>query len=90
MHGLKPVSTDPIWIGAIRQGTGFVWVDGARLNYTNWKSGEPNDFQGSEDCVTMGKKGSSIASLGAQWNDVSCRLTADVVCKQSIETGQFG
>ncbi len=46
------------------------------FDYSNWSSGEPNNYNGIEDCVTMGTNG--------LWNDVDCLSTYDVsiVCKQ--------
>ena len=29
------------------------WVDGAKLNYTNWNTGEPNNWWGSENCAAV-------------------------------------
>ncbi|XP_073535928.1 collectin-10 isoform X3 [Phyllobates terribilis] len=52
----------------------FMYVDGTEVqNYSNWKTGEPNDGSGYEDCVEM-------MSSGA-WNDVDCNLTIYFVCE---------
>ena len=35
------------WIGGVRTGQGprdFSWEDGSKWNYTNWKSGQPDNF----------------------------------------------
>jgi hypothetical protein len=53
------------WIGLndiVSEGT-FIWDGGAPLNYSNWNTGEPNNFLGIED-------GSEIATNG-KWNDIN-------------------
>jgi hypothetical protein len=52
------------WLGFTDQdleGT-FTWTDGSPVTYTNWNSGEPNDFGGNEDYAEM------LGSSGT-WND---------------------
>lgn len=52
----------------------FMYVDNTPLQtFSSWKSGEPNDKSGYEDCVEM-------LSTGA-WNDVDCQLTIYFVCE---------
>ena len=71
-------SRNIIWLGlsdSVTEGT-FLWIDGALLSYTNWKSREPNNA-GEEDCATMLTDG--------KWNDKSCLATAKYMCKVSIE-----
>ena len=46
-------------------GSGWTWVDGSSSGYTNWNSGQPDDYWGNEDCGHM--YGSS-----GQWNDLDC------------------
>ncbi|CAM9701056.1 unnamed protein product, partial [Heterosigma akashiwo] len=55
------------WIGLNDESTEgtYVWADGTSVgDYTNWNSGEPNDWGDSEDCVEMTSSGG--------WNDNSC------------------
>ncbi|XP_043913734.1 pulmonary surfactant-associated protein D-like [Protopterus annectens] len=56
----------------MKEGT-FVYQDGQRLTYTNWGSGEPNNYNNNEDCVTV--------STDGEWNDVPCSLPYVVVCE---------
>ena len=58
-----------LWIGLHRTkpGGSFVWVTGAKLDYTNWNQGEPNNVGGIENCVHMTSGGSSAAGT---WNDL--------------------
>ena len=49
----------------------WVWESsGVPFTYTNWRSGEPNNSGGNEDCVyiDMGSKG---------WNDYNCASSWD-------------
>lgn len=58
-----------IWIGLHRTTLGgpFAWVTGAKLDYTNWNQGEPNNVGGIENCVHM-SSGDSTAP--GTWNDL--------------------
>ncbi len=51
------------WIGASDLNTegSFEWCDGAPFGYTNWYPGQPNDYNGAQDCIEMLNNG--------QWND---------------------
>ncbi|MCA9547327.1 MAG: hypothetical protein KC613_23150 [Myxococcales bacterium] len=67
------------WIGlsdAAVEGE-FRWVDGrpAAAGYTPWRDGEPNDWQGLEDCAEVGRAG------GWQLNDSTCVLGQPFVCE---------
>jgi len=31
----------------------FEWKDGTEWDYDNWRSGEPNNWEGNEDCGMM-------------------------------------
>lgn len=56
-----------LWIGLRRQNPGgpFVWLDGSKLDYANWNSGQPDNGGGVEDCVHMW---TDSQNCGA-WND---------------------
>jgi len=58
-----------LWIGLHRINTGgpFAWVTGAKVEYTNWNQGEPNDASGIENCVHMTCSSSTAAG---KWNDL--------------------
>ena len=49
----------------------FEWIDRNIVDYTNWKSGEPNNYDGSEHCSEM-RSGSSWNGL---WNDRDCDIS---------------
>ncbi|MDH3623753.1 MAG: C25 family cysteine peptidase [Myxococcales bacterium] len=75
------------WIGANDQGTEGVWVwpDGAQFwqgdengspvggLYNNWNSGQPNNWNGTQDCAEMQSSGG--------WTDISCTSTRQYVCE---------
>ena len=47
----------------------FIWgSDFQKPTYTNWESGQPDNFDNDEDCVVCG--GSSM-----MWNDIPCWYT---------------
>ena len=56
-----------LWIGLRRQYPGgpFLWLDGSKLDYTDWNSGQPDNSGGVEDCVHMW---TDSQNCGA-WND---------------------
>ncbi|KAJ8372484.1 hypothetical protein AAFF_G00281910 [Aldrovandia affinis] len=74
----KHTRGDYYWIGlsdSETEGT-WLWVDGTPLQEDKafWRSGEPNDPDGSEDCV--------FTWLGEnEWADGRCDLPARSVCK---------
>ena len=56
-----------LWIGLHRPypGAAFMWVDGSKLDYVNWYSGQPDNAGGDETCVHMWADG----NLSGFWND---------------------
>ena len=65
------------WIGAsdlVQEGR-MLWVGGAPVTFGNWGMGQPDDFQGREDCV--------VKTLPAgSWNDLPCRNLNAYVCER--------
>jgi GH25 family lysozyme M1 (1,4-beta-N-acetylmuramidase)/uncharacterized protein YraI len=58
------VGTNRIWIGfsdELNEGT-WQWVTGEPISFTNWRSGEPNDYGSGEDYAEMYTDGT--------WNDI--------------------
>ena len=43
------------------------------IDYTNWNSGEPNDWGSGEDCTEMYTNG--------KWNDMACSTIRRYVCE---------
>lgn len=52
----------------------FVYANGAPINYKNWKNGEPNNFNGNEDCVI-------IEHENGLWNDFPCDQKGLIICE---------
>lgn len=68
------------WIGYHDQFSegSWVWVDGSVSSYTNWASGEPNNANTNEDCVTMYNSPNLPPGL---WNDRHCAVSMPFVCE---------
>ena len=72
--------TTTFWIAAsdrVVEGQVF-WAGGAPLTFSNWSQGQPDDFQGREDCVVK------TAPAGT-WNDRPCGNVIPYVCERSQE-----
>ena len=53
--------------------SGYRWVSGDAFTYEHWASGEPNDWDGKEQCVAVyGRTG--------KWNDDKCHLLYNWIC----------
>ncbi len=64
------------WIGLHDQTTegAFVWVAGGAFAYDHFRAGEPNDYNGNEDCVE------AEAGTGL-WDDQNCAAPEAFVCE---------
>ncbi|XP_070535374.1 macrophage mannose receptor 1-like isoform X2 [Ptychodera flava] len=73
----------PWWIGLRQYGFGgdYEWSDGTALDYVNWLDGEPNNFDGMEECAQI-----SESSDTAQWNDQLCAGEFSFICKKIIHS----
>jgi len=76
------------WIGLRRNETNsdsFVWTDGTAMTYSNWQSGQPDNWgTEEEECVVTGYLGPSF------WNDGRCGDTIynkGFVCEKA-ESGE--
>jgi len=60
-----------VWLGATKNENGkFSWVTGEAAQFSNWGSGEPSNYDGTENAVMMYTYSNGIVSLG-EWNDIS-------------------
>ncbi|XP_038047841.1 macrophage mannose receptor 1-like [Patiria miniata] len=68
------------WIGFndIDHEGNFEWTDHLAEEYTNWKSGEPNDSNNNEDCTEINFEQPGI------WNDLGCQTKQSSVCKMPV------
>ncbi|XP_033123571.1 C-type lectin BfL-2-like [Anneissia japonica] len=65
------------WIGLRRSGSTWRWSDNSFYSYRKWKSGEPNNFGGNENCVHQWKKDGNYLT----WNDGRCNYKLPYVCE---------
>ena len=56
--------------------SGYKWVSGDGFSYANWKTGEPNDWDGLEPCVMMD-------GADGLWNDEKCFIPMNWICSVS-------
>ena len=63
------------WIGLndLTDEGDYLWADATPASWTNWSSGDPNDADGSDDCVVMVPDGT--------WVDVSCSYGFNYICE---------
>ncbi len=69
------------WLGAndrAAEGT-FVWEGASPSTYTDWRTGEPNDYGGNEDCAAFADDGAG------QWVDRDCAEAVPYVCEAGCE-----
>lgn len=81
--------TTEVWLGIFDEQTEGLWQDvwGEPLSYTDWLSGEPNNFD-EEDCAAQLP---STSAFGVGWNDVPCSNTdLQVVCEADGEQALYG
>ena len=64
------------WIGMsdLDMEGSFVWVDGSALAFDDFAVGEPDDANGSSDCI-------GVLDVGWQWADLPCTVPAMFVCE---------
>ena len=63
-----------LWIGAndLKTERVWAWSDGSAFDFSNWRSGEPNN-SGGEDCGHLNHH-------SKDWNDNKCGNTYNFVC----------
>ncbi|XP_026100450.1 C-type lectin domain family 17, member A-like [Carassius auratus] len=69
--------SDDFWIGLtdIEVEGRWKWADGSTLTFKFWASGEPNDYQGNEDCAMTRSSG---------WFDTQCDRSLKWICEKRI------
>ena len=80
---LKAQRTERAWIGLKRNASDskFYWVDGTPLkgNYESWRSGEPNNNNGNENCAVV-RSGNEV------WNDIPCEASRRAtLCQKAMQ-----
>ena len=63
------------WIGFnnIDKSKGYMWSDGLPTYFTNWSPGQPDNYNGVEDCAEIRSNG--------LWNDANCYIGRGWMCK---------
>ncbi|XP_029732228.1 perlucin-like [Aedes albopictus] len=73
------------WIGASdisKEGT-FVWLaTGRPVNYTNWSENNPNNDEGTENCVEIAYQ--PYTQFKWRWNDNKCDAVNNFVCESNF------
>ncbi|XP_072020262.1 macrophage mannose receptor 1-like [Amphiura filiformis] len=66
------------WLGIRTYSAGgkYSWSDGSPLDYIKWQEGEPNDFNGEEQC-------GEYYATDANWNDINCGEKIPFICKRA-------
>ncbi|XP_067887813.1 collectin-12 isoform X2 [Heterodontus francisci] len=74
------------WIGLsdIEEQNVWKWVDGTIAEYTNWRPGQPDNWQHeafTEDCAGLANS--------ALWNDFFCTDLNGFICEKSVDKDQL-
>ena len=77
---LTAAAGNRVWIGGTDAASEGEWKwssTGTPLSYTNWYSGQPDNWGGNEDCLEFNWK----ASSPGKWNDGPCSVKRKYVCE---------
>lgn len=60
------------WLGGLKSGSRWQWITGESFSYSHWSAGQPDNFQGRENCLSMYRNRNPYAynNLG-EWNDAA-------------------
>ena len=77
LSSLVPSAFPTAWLGGSDEASEGTWTwDGAAMSYTNWRSGEPNNSGGSENCLII------ESNLGGSWDDQPCSAINSYICQR--------
>ncbi|KAK5896632.1 hypothetical protein CesoFtcFv8_009773 [Champsocephalus esox] len=69
-----------VWIGltdSLQEGT-WMWVDGSNVTTKFWQPGQPNSYNGNQDCGECVQKTPGVG----QWNDDGCFAVQNWICEK--------
>ena len=76
---LATAADNMVWIGGTDAASEGTWVwspSNTPLSYSNWATGEPNNFAGGQDCLT------GNYNDAGEWDDQTCHGKVKYVCQQ--------
>ncbi|XP_070535739.1 macrophage mannose receptor 1-like [Ptychodera flava] len=75
---IQDVDSNQLFMGLREYGWNgiYIWSDGTPTDYVNWKPGEPNDYNGEEECGTI------LTHSDGGWNDQNCGVRLPFICKK--------
>ena len=83
---LRGSSDQSFLIGGHRIGGVFKWIDGSKIDYTNWWRNEPNNDGGNENCINIVSRPGQHDHI--TWNDLPCHFQQKFLCKKQLEGGR--
>ena len=81
---IKSLTQEVSWIGALKDPNGdWSWTDGSDWDFTSWGSGQPNNWRGYQDKVTINYGGAGM------WDDAAGETKNPFICKKQLEEYLF-
>ena len=71
---IKASKLDTCWIGGVRNGNSFEWIDKSKFEYTHWAQSQPDNANNAEDYMEI-----RIAS--GEWNDNRNTACSGFICE---------
>ncbi len=77
LSSLVPSAFPEAWLlGTDASSEGSWNWDGQAMTYTNWRSGEPNNGNGVENCLML------MSNQGGTWDDRNCNEQLGYICQR--------
>ncbi|KAJ7376149.1 hypothetical protein OS493_036755 [Desmophyllum pertusum] len=81
----KQLQSRHFWIGLQRAPfdiNNWLWVDGTRLTFSDWYSGQPDNYRQEEFCGEMYVL--QVRYGVVKWNDVNCSRASSFICEKEL------